>query len=599
MGARPGSVTRRRKSLTRGRPLLVTEMSRASDGVVGISGPGPTNSRCFPGTGGESGRQLWRGGAACTLSAGVTLPAENAPSLEELGAGQTLGRYELLMPIASGGMAMVWAARLKGTRGFQKIVAVKTILPKLSDDPEFEQMFLDEASLASQIRHPHVVEILDLGEQDGVLYLVMEWIDGVPLNQVIRAAKKVGGVPLPVAVRICTQAAAGLHAAHEIRDGSGQLVGLVHRDVSPQNVLVTYDGVAKVVDFGVAKATAVGGSVTAAGHIKGKVGYMAPEQIRAETIDRRIDVFSLGCVLYYLTTGKHPFRKESDAATMYNIAAPDLAITPRRLVPSYPVALDRVVMQALAKDPAKRFPTANDLLRALDQSLPTTMRASTDEEVAKFLRSLFSERREQQKSALNAALTRADNAKSQGPDTERKLRDLLDSQPPPSAASGSGVSGIASFSSSGTSAPTLGSGETTGASVSQVLFPAPSFDVPKRSVWPKLLLLLIVVGGGCALYFFVIAPRLKPEPESPPVVASPSPSPSPTSPALSSVEPEVAPPAEPVASEPAAEESAPPPVDSAPPVPTHHPAATKPAKPSATKPAKPTNPPSWKQDPGF
>jgi serine/threonine-protein kinase len=146
--------------------------------------------------------------------------------------GQVLGRYELLMPIAAGGMAMVWAARLKGTRGFQKVVAIKTMLPKLSDESQFEQMFLDEASLASQVRHPHVVEILDLGEQDGVLFLVMEWIDGMPLNQLMKAAKAAGGMPLPVAVRIVMQACAGLHAAHELKDAKGQLVGLVHRDVS-------------------------------------------------------------------------------------------------------------------------------------------------------------------------------------------------------------------------------------------------------------------------------------------------------------------------------------------------------------------------------
>src|SRR5690606_31945524 len=196
--------------------------------------------------------------------------------------GYVLGRYELLIPIAAGGMAQVWAARLRGARQFQKIVAVKTLLPRLSQDEQFEQMFLDEATLASRVRHPNVAEILDLGEHSGVLYLVMEWIEGVPLNQLMKGAKAVGGVPAPVATRIAMQACAGLHAAHELTDENGTLVGLVHRDVSPQNVLVTYDGVTKVVDFGVAKATALGGGATVAGQIKGKVGYMAPEQVRGE-----------------------------------------------------------------------------------------------------------------------------------------------------------------------------------------------------------------------------------------------------------------------------------------------------------------------------
>jgi len=327
-----------------------------------------------------------------------------------VGPGHVLGRYELLIPIAAGGMAMVWAARLKGTRGFQKIVAVKTMLPRLSEDDQFEQMFLDEASLASQIRHPHVVEILDLGEQDGVLFLVMEWIDGVPLNQIMKAAKPLGGVPLPIAVRIVMQACAGLHAAHELRDPNGQLVGLVHRDVSPQNILVTYDGVTKVVDFGVAKATANGRGATGAGQIKGKVGYMAPEQIDGESIDRRVDVFAIGIVLYALTTGKHPFRRESDAATMYNICSPQPAVAPSKLVPDYPPALEAVLLKALAKNPADRYATANDLLKDLDQALPPGERANTDQDVAEFVRKLVGDRLEERRNTLREALERADQS---------------------------------------------------------------------------------------------------------------------------------------------------------------------------------------------
>ena len=326
----------------------------------------------------------------------------------EIAQGHVLGRYELLLPIAAGGMAMVWAARVKGTRGFQKIVAVKTMLSKLSEDAQFEQMFLDEASLASQIRHPNVVEISDLGEQDGVLYLAMEWIDGVPLNQLMKAAKPVGGVPLSVAVRIVMNACAGLHAAHELRDGKGQLIGLVHRDVSPQNILVTYDGVSKVVDFGVAKATAMGGGATMAGQLKGKVSYMAPEQVRGEPIDRRVDIFALGIVLYALTTGKHPFRRENEAATMYTIASNDAVVSPRKFLPVYPVSLEAVLLKALAKNAADRYATASELLRALDQCLPASERANTDEDVGVFIGKLFGKKREESRAALAEALALAD-----------------------------------------------------------------------------------------------------------------------------------------------------------------------------------------------
>jgi serine/threonine-protein kinase len=309
-------------------------------------------------------------------------------------------------------MAMVWAARVRGTRGFQKIVAVKTMLSKLSEDAQFEQMFLDEASLASQIRHPNVVEISDLGEQDGVLYLAMEWIDGVPLNQLMKAAKPAGGVPLAVAVRIVMNAAAGLHAAHELRDGKGQLIGLVHRDVSPQNILVTYDGVSKVVDFGVAKATAMGGGATMVGQLKGKVGYMAPEQVRGEAIDRRVDIFALGIVLYALTTGKHPFRRENEAATMYTIASNDVVVSPRKFSPGYPASLETVLLKALAKDPAERYSTASEFLRALDQCLPASEKANTDEDVGVFIGKLFGKKREESRAALAEALALADR---QGP----------------------------------------------------------------------------------------------------------------------------------------------------------------------------------------
>jgi len=329
------------------------------------------------------------------------------PNMSEIGPGQMLGRYELLMPIAAGGMAMVWAARQVGSRGFQKLVAVKTMLPRLSEEDQFEKMFLTEASLASKIRHPNVVEILDLGEQAGVLFLAMEWIDGAPLNLLMRAAKRQGGVPIGVAVRIVMQACAGLHAAHELSE-NGKPLGLVHRDVSPQNILVTYDGVTKVVDFGVAKATALGEGATRAGQLKGKVSYMAPEQVRGQPIDRRVDVFAMGIVLYALTTGKHPFRKESEGATLFAITSPEPVTLPQEIVPSYPVALQQIVLKALEKDRDRRFASASELLRALDQALPAHERSS-DQEVGEFVGKLFAEQREHARAALAEALEHSKN----------------------------------------------------------------------------------------------------------------------------------------------------------------------------------------------
>ncbi|HEY6080637.1 MAG TPA: serine/threonine-protein kinase, partial [Polyangiaceae bacterium] len=328
--------------------------------------------------------------------------------LDDVSPGQVLGRYELLVPVAKGGMASVWAARLKGTRGFQKLVAIKTMLPGLVDDPSFERMFLDEATLASQVRHPHVIEIMDLGEQDRILYLVMEWVSGEALSIIMKYAATRGGIPLPIAVHIATQACRGLHAAHELREENGVLVGLVHRDVSPQNVLVTFDGVVKVVDFGVAKATARLDTVTEAGQLKGKIAYMSPEQLRGEKIDRRTDVFAMGILLYMMTTGKHPFRGDDQAQTIARISSDEPAILPSTLVLGYPAGLEACVMQALAKDAAKRYPSANDMLIGLTRALPSAMRESTDEEVSEFIRRLMPDRLDRQRQAIKQALDAAD-----------------------------------------------------------------------------------------------------------------------------------------------------------------------------------------------
>jgi serine/threonine protein kinase len=328
--------------------------------------------------------------------------------LDDLTAGQVLGRYELLLPIAKGGMASVWAARLRGTRGFQKMVAIKTMLPGLVDDLHFERMFLDEASLASQVRHPHVIEILDLGEVDRILYLVMEWVDGEPLNIIMKYAATRGGIPLAIAVSITAQTCRGLHAAHELRDENGALVGLVHRDVSPQNVLLTYEGVVKVVDFGVAKATSRASNETEAGQLKGKIAYMSPEQLRGERIDRRTDVFAMGILLYMMTTGTHPFRGDDQGQTIRRISDDEPVTPPSSIVPGYPAGLEAVVLQALAKDAGKRYPTANDMLIGLTRALPPSMRPSTDEEVAEFLRALLPDRLEKRKSLIKAALEAAD-----------------------------------------------------------------------------------------------------------------------------------------------------------------------------------------------
>jgi len=322
---------------------------------------------------------------------------------------RSFGRYELLAPIARGGMAMVWAARLKGTRGFEKLVAIKTMLPGMSEHGNFERMFLDEAKLAARIRHPHVVEILDLGEEQGILYLVMEWVEGEPLSVVMRKAEERGGIPVAIGVRMIMQACAGLHAAHELKDEDGEPLGLVHRDVSPQNLLVTYDGITKMADFGIAKTTARGGGSTAIGEVKGKIAYMAPEQATAGNVDRRTDVFALGVILYQLATGKHPFRGQTEGETLANIMLLENLKPPRFHAPNYPSSLEAVVLKALSREPVHRYESANALSRALDKALPPSLRGAVgDEEVGAFVRSLLGEAREKGRAKLAAALLDAE-----------------------------------------------------------------------------------------------------------------------------------------------------------------------------------------------
>jgi serine/threonine-protein kinase len=419
--------------------------------------------------------------------------------LGDVGAGHVLGRYELLLPIASGGMATVWAARMKGSRGFQKIVAVKTMLPSMSDDPQFEQMFLDEAALASRIRHPNVAEILDLGEESGVLFLVMEWVDGESLSVLMKSGAKRGGVPLPVALRIVMAVCAGVHAAHELRDEAGHLLGVVHRDVSPQNILVTFDGVVKIVDFGVAKAAGRAASQTSAGQVKGKAAYMSPEQAQGAPIDRRTDVFAVGILLYQLTTGKHPFRGENEVATLYNICSEDAVTPPSKHVPDYPAALAPVVERALAKRADARYATASEFGRALD-TVAREIGAGSEEEVAVFVRELLGERQDKRNETLRAALRLAD---------DRSARREAD----PEAVSHTGFTPVSSVTLPGMGSPSdpeatapgsVRHGAMTDATAADSHSPAARFrSTRRRSPWLTVgLLVSAVLVGMAAAYRF-------------------------------------------------------------------------------------------------
>lgn len=319
---------------------------------------------------------------------------------EELAAGQMLGRYELLVPLAKGGMGNVWAARLKGTRGFRKLVAIKTILRTL-ERAELEQMLFQEAVLASQIHHTNVAETLELGEHEGTLYLVMELVSGESLRFILREAHAHGGMPLSVSINVIGQVCRGLAAAHDLRDENGERVGLVHRDISPPNIMITDAGTVKIVDFGV--ATTASSGVDPSGEIKGKISYLAPEQLRGEAPDARVDVFATGVLLYLLTVGRHPFRTASESSTISRILSKAPATTPSALVEHYPDALEKIVMRALRKDRTERFQSSTSMLEALQNAFPHAFGPKADETTARYLQHLMKDRVLERKATLRIA----------------------------------------------------------------------------------------------------------------------------------------------------------------------------------------------------
>jgi serine/threonine-protein kinase len=273
------------------------------------------------------------------------------------------GRYEPLFRIAAGGMAEVYAARIQGEAGFQKLLAVKRMLPHLARDPGFVDMFLNEAKLAAHVASPHVVQTLDLGRgTDGSLYIVMELVVGLSLARLIEL--RPGPLPPAIALELLAQAAQGLDDAHEARTPAGDPLGLVHRDVSPHNILLGLDGRVRVTDFGIARAVHRPRAETNVRELKGKFAYMSPEQTRLEPLDRRTDVFSLGIVLWEALTGERLFA-ERDALEAVRLVQRKPIADPRERRPELSAGVAEVVLRALERDRGRRFQTSGELAVAL------------------------------------------------------------------------------------------------------------------------------------------------------------------------------------------------------------------------------------------
>ncbi|MDF3064407.1 MAG: serine/threonine protein kinase [Polyangiaceae bacterium] len=323
-----------------------------------------------------------------------------------LNAGDTLGSYQLLIPIGEGGMGRVWVARERETGAFARYVAIKTALAEYSSNQKFWTALVDEAHIASSLRHPNVCVIHAVETEGTVVYLVMDWSDAGSLREVLDGAEGERIAP-SVAARIIASVCAGLHAAHELKDEHGAALGVVHRDVSPQNILLSTSGQVKVADFGVAKARGQLQEATRTGELKGKLSYMAPEQVTLKAFDRRADIFALGCVLYEATLGKRPFHGNDALATLYSLLEQPLT-KPSELDPNYPEGLEQVVLKALAREPGDRYQTAEELGYALESWLGATRTIVTEANVAQLIRETLGEQIKERKLLLDETVRRLD-----------------------------------------------------------------------------------------------------------------------------------------------------------------------------------------------
>jgi serine/threonine-protein kinase len=283
--------------------------------------------------------------------------------------GQRVGDYEIVAKLREGGMATLFLARRTGAAGFSRHVAIKVVHPDLANDEQFRQMFLDEALLSSRIDHPNVVHVEELGQHEGAHFLTMEFVHGCSLSQLQRALLARGRRLAPAfATRIAMHVADGLHAAHETLDDSGRPLNVVHRDVTPENILLAYGGHVKLIDFGIAKAYGRKHR-TMDGLLKGKFRYMAPEQAYGKPVDRRVDIYQLGIVLWEMLTLRRLFSAERDVELLASVQKPNV-VPPSSLVDRIPPALDAAVMCALSPDPRRRPPDAQSFARMLGKAVP-------------------------------------------------------------------------------------------------------------------------------------------------------------------------------------------------------------------------------------
>ena len=439
------------------------------------------------------------------------------------------GKYQLLKKIAAGGMAEIHLAKQRGMEGFEKIVVIKMILPHLANNDEFVQMFLDEARLAAKLTHPNIVQIFDLGRAAGTFFIAMEYIQGENLRVISKnCRKRKVSLPQEHVVKIISQACEGLYHAHTKTDTMGTPLSVVHRDISPQNILVSFEGMTKVVDFGIAKA-ATQYQETRSGVLKGKYAYMSPEQCTGRPVDARSDIFALGIVLWELATGTRLFKKSSELMILKEITE-GVVTPPRQVNQQIPAELEAIILKSLEKDPANRFQDALQMHLAMEEYLKNQGMISSTVHLAAFMRELFKHKLDN--------LRKIEQAQASGDSLESFLFDDVDSgsgsgtgtgAQTPSQPSASGVSPVSEGARPLFPKPTTGVSRVTGLGMdpnqqagtgmatqaTSTTQPLPSGSKRNPLLYLVLVVLVLVLGGMGYMIWSQMQTDPDPRPDGP------------------------------------------------------------------------------------
>ncbi len=387
----------------------------------------------------------------------------------ELPLPRPFGKYTLLRKLNAGGMAELYLALHRSVAGFEKLIVIKTILPSMNHDKAFIDMLLHEARLSATLSHTNIVQVYDVGLAEGRYFIAMEHIHGEDIRSIIRMMKKrsVAEFPMEHAISIILGVCSGLAYAHEKRDLDGALLNIVHRDISPQNIVITFTGDVKIVDFGIAKSVNQTGEDTKDGQLKGKVPYMSPEQAASQEVDWRSDIFAAGVILFELTTGKRLFKGASEYETLKLICERDYPL-PTMIKPGYPKALERIVMKALAKKREERYQSARDMQSDLEKFIRDERIAVSQVSLMSWMQMLFADKLAQQKEALQDV---------------KQLADIIATQQGPGSQEGTLVTGLGTQSGVGSSSTIT--------------------EQPKRGYTGLLIALMVVVGAAAGGFIYM------------------------------------------------------------------------------------------------